>query len=196
MATNAVVSEAIWSQHSPKDADVMMLKQAEAVKAIAPDTRVWVYRNLAQAYANFVQLREKIEDPAYEGWFLKFGPHNDPRRTPPCELNPRLNRWPMDLVLRATRRARLTRRARRPRKQRLAIQASRSRRPRGRGRRERRTPRRLLVMGPRPPLRKTRVAVAPRVAAEVRHLSLRHHLSPERQSCPHRRLQRMRRDNM
>ena len=77
-----------------------------------------------------------------------------------------------------------------------AIQASRSRRPRGRGRRERRTPRRLLVMGPRPPLRKTRVAVAPRVAAEVRHLSLRHHLSPERQSCPHRRLQRMRRDNM
>ena len=111
-------------------------------------------------------------------------------------LNPRLNRWPMDLVLRATRRARLIRRARRPRKQRLAIQASRSRRPRGRGRRERRTPQRLLVMGPRPPLRKTRVAVAPRVAAEVRHLSLRHHLSPERQPCPHRRLQRMRRDNM
>jgi len=84
--------EDLWSQHSPKDADIMMLQQAERIKALAPDTRVWVYRNLAQGYANFVQLREKLEDPAYSGWWIKFGPHNDPMLTPPCEFNPRLNR--------------------------------------------------------------------------------------------------------
>ena len=52
----------------------MMLEQAVQMKAIAPRTKIWVYRNLAQAYANFAQFREKIEDPRYSGWWLPFGP--------------------------------------------------------------------------------------------------------------------------
>jgi len=52
--------EGSWSQHRPKDADVMMIEQAAVMKRMAPETRVWVYRNLVQPYANFVQLREKM----------------------------------------------------------------------------------------------------------------------------------------
>ena len=58
--------EGIWSQHSPKDADSMMLDQLSVMKSIAPHTRLWAYRNLAQAYSSFVQLREKIEDPQFD----------------------------------------------------------------------------------------------------------------------------------
>lgn len=82
-----------WSQHRPKDADVMMVEQAAAMKQMAPDTQVWVYRNLVQPYANFVQLREKIEDPRYAGWFMHFdNTTNDEKLTPRCEANPRLNK--------------------------------------------------------------------------------------------------------
>lgn len=41
--------ETIWGHHSPKDSDTMMLAQAAQMKEIAPDTKIWVYRNLAQA---------------------------------------------------------------------------------------------------------------------------------------------------
>jgi hypothetical protein len=57
--------EGIWGQHHPKDADVMMIDQAAAMKRIAPETKIWIYRNLVQPYANFAQFREKLEDPAY-----------------------------------------------------------------------------------------------------------------------------------
>ena len=40
-----------------------MLRQATQIKAIAPDSKVWIYRNLVQGYANFQQFREKLEDP-------------------------------------------------------------------------------------------------------------------------------------
>jgi hypothetical protein len=92
VALDFETEENIWADHRPKDADVMMIEQAAVIKKMAPDTRVWVYRNLVQPYANFVQLREKIEDPAFSGWFVHFGPDNDPKLTPQCELNPRLNK--------------------------------------------------------------------------------------------------------
>eukprot|EP01079_Euglenida_sp_SAG-EU17-18_P001068 gene1068-2637_t len=121
--------ETTWGQHSPKDADVMMLEQvaipdlsaalvsmyraathpgsflrlcqlpdgsiagalhqAAAMKAIAPNTQVWVYRNLAQGYSNFVQLRALLDDPARSDWWLPFAPNATTHR---CELNPRLNK--------------------------------------------------------------------------------------------------------
>ena len=76
----------------PKDADVMMVEHAAVMKKMAPNTKVWIYRNLVQPYANFVQLREKIEDPQYSGWFIHFGPGNDEKKTPRCEYNPRLKK--------------------------------------------------------------------------------------------------------
>lgn len=81
--------EMLWGHHSPKNSDEMMLAQAVQMKSIAPDTKIYVYRNLAQAYANFAQFREKLEDPLYSDWWLKFGPEST---MPRCELNPRLNR--------------------------------------------------------------------------------------------------------
>ena len=39
--------------------------------------------------SNFGQFREKIEDPAYAGWWLPFGPDNT---LPKCEFNARLNK--------------------------------------------------------------------------------------------------------
>ena len=39
-----------------------------------------------------MQLREKIEDPQYAGWFIHFGAGNDEKKTPRCEFNPRLNK--------------------------------------------------------------------------------------------------------
>ena len=70
----------------------MMVEQAAVIKKMAPDTKVWVYRNLVQPYANFVQLREKIEDPQYAGWFVPFAATNDESVTPRCEMNPRLKK--------------------------------------------------------------------------------------------------------
>ena len=51
----------IWANHHPKDADVMMLEQAAMMKSIAPDTKIWVYRNLVQPYSNFQLFRQKLE---------------------------------------------------------------------------------------------------------------------------------------
>ena len=85
--------ENTWAHHSPKDADLMMIEQAAAIKAMAPETQVWVYRNLVQPYSNFVQLREKIEDPQFAGWFVHFdNATNDEALSPRCETNPRLNK--------------------------------------------------------------------------------------------------------
>jgi hypothetical protein len=67
-----------------------MLDQAAASKAHAPNTKIWIYRNLAQAYAEFGQIREKLEDPQFSGWFLKFdNATNDEKVTPRCSTNSR-----------------------------------------------------------------------------------------------------------
>ena len=58
---------AVWHSDQPNDCDDKMLDQAAAARRAAPDTKIWVYRNLAQAYAEFTQIREKLEDPAYAG---------------------------------------------------------------------------------------------------------------------------------
>jgi hypothetical protein len=86
--------ESLWAHHAGgKNADVMMLEQASQMKEIAPESSVWIYRNLVQAYSNFKQLREKLEDPQYSGWWMKFdNATNDEKLTPRCAHNSRLNR--------------------------------------------------------------------------------------------------------
>eukprot|EP00039_Didymoeca_costata_P026535 m.16103 g.16103 ORF g.16103 m.16103 type:complete len:461 (+) comp5584_c0_seq2:76-1458(+) len=82
--------EEIWGHHpGGKNSDEMMVAEAVKAKSIAPETQVYIYRNLAQAYANFVELREKLEDPSYSDWWIPFGPNST---MPRCELNPRLNK--------------------------------------------------------------------------------------------------------
>uniref|UniRef100_A0A7S3FFR1 Uncharacterized protein n=1 Tax=Haptolina ericina TaxID=156174 RepID=A0A7S3FFR1_9EUKA len=55
------------------DSDQKLVDEATRASRAAPDTQIWIYRNLVIAYAEFVQVREKLEDPQYAGWFLRFG---------------------------------------------------------------------------------------------------------------------------
>ena len=66
----------IWANDKPMDSEALLVKQAEAVKALNPRTRVFVYRNLVKALPWFGSVRQKLEDPAFSGWFLRFGASN------------------------------------------------------------------------------------------------------------------------
>ena len=48
-----------------------LVYQARAVKAINPSTKVWVYRNYVKALAWMDSVQEKLNDPAYAGWFVQ-----------------------------------------------------------------------------------------------------------------------------
>ncbi len=63
---------AAWAQQQPMDCDGMLLEQARSVKEIDPSTHFWVYRNIVKALPWFSNVREKLEDPQYQGWFLPF----------------------------------------------------------------------------------------------------------------------------
>ena len=49
-----------------------MVTQAAMTKAKNPEGHVWVYRNLVKALPWFHTVREKLLDPAYSAFFLKF----------------------------------------------------------------------------------------------------------------------------
>ena len=79
----------LWANAHPMNAEELLLQQAKISKAAAcPDTcalpggcaeknacplaKVWVYRNLVKALPWFTSVREKLEDPRYAGFFLRF----------------------------------------------------------------------------------------------------------------------------
>jgi hypothetical protein len=61
-----------WARATPMDCEERLVTQAHLIKAANPNTRVWVYRNLVKATPWYTSVREKICDPAYAGWFLRF----------------------------------------------------------------------------------------------------------------------------
>ena len=61
-----------WAMAKPMDDDARLATQAAAIKAINPATHVWIYRNLVKALSWYGAVREKLEDPAFSGWFLHF----------------------------------------------------------------------------------------------------------------------------
>ena len=61
-----------WQQAKPMDNSAVLLAQAAQVKAVSPQTHVWVYRQLVKALPWFRDVGEKMADPAYAGWFLPF----------------------------------------------------------------------------------------------------------------------------
>lgn len=69
-----------WARARPMDDDARLATEAAMIKAINPDTHVWIYRNLVKALSWYGAVREKLEDPQYSGWFLHFnnpsGPSN------------------------------------------------------------------------------------------------------------------------
>merc|ERR550514_2232848 len=67
------------------DCQERLITQAEQVKAVNNETRVFVYRNIVKALPWYTDVREKLSDPAYAGWFLKFKDGiNGSYHVPPC----------------------------------------------------------------------------------------------------------------
>ena len=74
--------KAAWAKARPMDSGKMLLEQARRVKALNTSTRVFVYRNIVKALPWFAKVREILDDPAYSGFFLKFG--TGPTHVPMC----------------------------------------------------------------------------------------------------------------
>ena len=49
-----------------------MLEQAARNKARNPSAKVFHYRNIVKALPWFEEVREKLEDPNYWGWFVRW----------------------------------------------------------------------------------------------------------------------------
>lgn len=66
----------LWAKGHPMFCQELLLEQAVQTKA-AGAPRVFVYRNIVKALPWFAQVREKLVDPAYAGWFLRFDSTNN-----------------------------------------------------------------------------------------------------------------------
>ena len=63
----------LWANDRPMRCEERLIEQVAMTKAANPAARVFVYRNLVKALPWYTSVREKVSDPAYAGWFLKFG---------------------------------------------------------------------------------------------------------------------------
>ena len=68
------------------DCEERLVKQAAMTKAANPAVRVFAYRNLVKALPWFATVREKLADPQYAGFFLRFKP-NTAYHVPQCDDN-------------------------------------------------------------------------------------------------------------
>lgn len=67
-----------------RDCEERLIVQAAMVKAVNPDTKVFVYRNLVKALPWYTSVWTKLADPQYAGWFLKFSGANN-YHVPQCD---------------------------------------------------------------------------------------------------------------
>ncbi len=77
-------AKALWANAQPMSAEELITKQAEMVLARDPgiegeQPRVWVYRNKIKGLNWFKSVREKLDDPQYAGWFVKFKDYKGPQ---------------------------------------------------------------------------------------------------------------------
>lgn len=63
-----------WALANPMDCEERLVEQTNRLKAVNPAQRTYVYRNLVKALPWFSTVREKLLDPAYAGFFLRFAP--------------------------------------------------------------------------------------------------------------------------
>merc|ERR1711871_59663 len=62
-----------WITARPMDAGNSLLQTSKRIKAKSGGhTKMWVYRNLVWAPSWFKDVREKLEDPAFAGFFVPF----------------------------------------------------------------------------------------------------------------------------
>jgi len=77
----------LWVQ-SPMSCEEKLVEQAAQLKAARPGVRVMGYRNIVKALPWFSSVREKMNDPAFQDWFLTFDAQNKtPYHVPPCDNN-------------------------------------------------------------------------------------------------------------
>ena len=74
----------MWANSHPMSTNHMLIQQIAKVKAVNPNTHTWVYRNLVKALAWYEDVSSKLNDPAYQGWFLRFDPQKRNLSSPPC----------------------------------------------------------------------------------------------------------------
>jgi hypothetical protein len=70
-------AKSLWANAHPMDSEELITKQAEMVLADDPGIpggppRVWAYRNGIKALNWYRSVREKLDDPKYSSWFVKF----------------------------------------------------------------------------------------------------------------------------
>ena len=61
-----------WAKSTPMDCEERLATQVAMTTAVSPSTKVWVYRNSILALPWYTTVREKLEDPAYSVWFMRF----------------------------------------------------------------------------------------------------------------------------
>jgi len=78
-----------WATTKPMDCVERLVTQATMTKTLNPNSKVFTYRNLVKALPWFKEVREKLDDPIYSGFFLKFKPSNGSTKdthVPRCAL--------------------------------------------------------------------------------------------------------------
>ena len=80
-----------WANQKPMDAEERLIHQAELSHAMNPSSKVFIYRNLVHADNWMTSVREKLDDPRYSGFFVKFKPRgsmpNGKWHVPACDTN-------------------------------------------------------------------------------------------------------------
>jgi len=77
----------LWVQ-PPMSCEELLVEQAAQLKAARAGVRVMGYRNIVKSLPWFSTVREKMDDPMYNHWFIPFDVHNKtPFHVPPCDTN-------------------------------------------------------------------------------------------------------------
>jgi hypothetical protein len=66
--------KAQWAAAKPMTCEEELMLQGQAVQAVGTDAKIFSYFNLVKALPWYTSVREKLEDPAYAGFFLRFAP--------------------------------------------------------------------------------------------------------------------------
>ena len=94
----------LWANARPMNDEDLLTKQAEMVLAAGErfdprpsdeQPRVWVYRNKIKGLNWYRSVRDKLDDPRYAGWFVKFRNYtgrasNTSYAVPACDVSPKL----------------------------------------------------------------------------------------------------------
>lgn len=81
--------KAEWAAAKPMDCEERLVTQVQLTAAASPGTTSFVYRNAIKALPWYTLVRNKVTDPAYAAWFMKFGPPTvgNGWHVPQCDTN-------------------------------------------------------------------------------------------------------------